>query len=123
MGTGMVRFAQSSHLRMWTSVPQIEAFFTRIRTSLIPISGTGTSSSQSPGSGLLFTSAFINRPTAIDSFVPLVILSPALWLPADMINAQEFPMRARFPTALVFSAISLGTLLQAAIDDPVKLDT
>ena len=59
IGTGMVRWAQSSHFKMWISVPQIDAFFTRTRTSLIPISGTDTSSSQSPGSGLALTSAFI----------------------------------------------------------------
>jgi hypothetical protein len=71
---------------MWTSVPQIDAIFTRIRTSLIPISGTGTSSSQSPGSGLLFTSAFINRPMAIDSIVSAVgrpILAAAVFQAAS----------------------------------------
>src|SRR3954470_18490875 len=42
---------------MWTSVPQIEACFTLIRTSLGPTSGTGTSCISSPGSDLDFTTA------------------------------------------------------------------
>ena len=63
IGTGIVRCAHSSHFRMWMSVPQIDAFFTRTRTSLMPISGTGTSSIHSPGSGLLFTRAFIVLPS------------------------------------------------------------
>src|SRR4051812_35554233 len=36
----------------------MEARRTRIKTSLIPIVGTGTSSSQSPGSAYFFTRAF-----------------------------------------------------------------
>ena len=60
IGTGMVRCAHSSQSRMWISVPQIEAFFTRIRTSLIPISGTGRLRARVRALGdLLFTSAFI----------------------------------------------------------------
>src|SRR6266403_3793005 len=44
---------------MCTSVPQIDAFNTRISTSSPVTFGTGTSSSQRPGSGLAFTTAFI----------------------------------------------------------------
>src|SRR5882672_7518968 len=44
---------------MCTSVPQIAVFLILISTSLGPISGTGTSSIQMPGSALAFTSAFI----------------------------------------------------------------
>ena len=43
---------------MWTSVPQMPVRITLIKTSLIPILGTSISSSQSPCSRLLFTSAF-----------------------------------------------------------------
>jgi hypothetical protein len=38
-------------------VPQIEARWTRIKTSFGPISGTGTSSSANPGARSRFTSA------------------------------------------------------------------
>src|SRR5207237_2543173 len=44
---------------MCTSVPQIEVFLIRMSTSSPPTSGTGTSSSQRPGSALLLTSACI----------------------------------------------------------------
>src|ERR1039458_10344416 len=44
---------------MCRSVPQMPARSTRISTSLIPIVGLGTSSSHSPGSRLLLTSAFM----------------------------------------------------------------
>ena len=57
-GTGIVRWAHASHRWMCTSVPQIPVRLTRIRTSLIPISGSGTSSSQRPASARLLTSAF-----------------------------------------------------------------
>src|SRR5262245_38173400 len=57
-GTGMVLRAHSSQEWMWMSVPQTDARFTRIRTSLIPISGTGTSSIHNPGSANFFTRAF-----------------------------------------------------------------
>src|SRR6185436_8099230 len=43
---------------MCTSVPQIPVRSTRINTSLIPIFGISISSSQRPGSRLLFTRAF-----------------------------------------------------------------
>src|ERR1041385_662276 len=58
-GTGIVALAQSSHSWMCRSVPQMPVFQTRILTSLIPGSGTGTSSTHSPRSALFFTSAFI----------------------------------------------------------------
>src|SRR6188472_140111 len=60
-GTGIVRCAQASQRWMWTSVPQMPVLETRINTSLIPISGSGTSSSQRPGSARLLTSAFTAR--------------------------------------------------------------
>src|SRR5881398_4275930 len=44
---------------MCTSVPQIDAFNTRMSTSSSLTFGTGTSSSQRPGSALAFTTAFI----------------------------------------------------------------
>src|SRR5690349_24419418 len=48
---------------MWTSVPQMPVFRTRIRTSLMPIWGVAMSSSQSPGSRLLLTRAFMDSST------------------------------------------------------------
>src|SRR5437899_1064872 len=59
IGTGIVFCAQASQLYMWTSVPQIDVFVTRMRTSSVPTLGTGTSSSHSPGSARLFTTACI----------------------------------------------------------------
>ena len=56
-GTGIVFCAQASHEWMCRSVPQMPVLRTRISTSLIPTSGSGTSSSQSPGSAFAFTSA------------------------------------------------------------------
>src|SRR6266481_6700655 len=44
---------------MCTSVPQIDAFNTRMSTSSPPRLGTGTFSSHRPGSALAFTTAFI----------------------------------------------------------------
>src|SRR5579875_3113966 len=45
---------------MWRSVPQMPVSSTRIRTSLMPIVGFGTSSIHSPRSARLFTNARIN---------------------------------------------------------------
>ena len=59
MGTGMVFWLQASQFQMCMSVPQMAEVWMRIRTSLGPIVGTGTSSIQSPGSRLLLTSAFM----------------------------------------------------------------
>src|SRR6476620_8757627 len=63
---------------MWPSVPQLEPLWTRIRTSLCPIFGTGTSSRLSPGARSRFTKAGIvlltafklvkRRPSAIIPF-------------------------------------------------------
>src|SRR5512146_58964 len=48
---------------MWTSVPQMALFTTRIITSWTPTSGTGASFTiQMPGSRRDFTSAFITSP-------------------------------------------------------------
>src|SRR5580704_2876039 len=52
---------------MWMSVPQIPVFLTRISTSSDPITGTGTSRSQRPGSSFAFTSAFITKPSSVRS--------------------------------------------------------
>src|SRR5215216_6201175 len=46
---------------MWRSVPQMPVLWTRISTSLIPISGAGTSSSRSPGAASTLTRASITR--------------------------------------------------------------
>src|ERR687892_9361 len=50
---------------MWMSVPQIAALRTLISRSFGPTTGTGTSSIQIPGSGLLFTSAFMSADTEL----------------------------------------------------------
>jgi len=47
---------------MWTSVPQIPVRWTRIKTSLMPKVGPGTSWSQRPGSARALTSAFKGSP-------------------------------------------------------------
>ena len=57
--TGIVFCAHASQEWMCRSVPQIPVRSTRISTSLIPTSGSGTSSSHSPGSAWAFTSARI----------------------------------------------------------------
>ena len=44
---------------MWTSVPQMPVRSTLMRTSLVPIRGIGTSSSQRPGLASFFTRASI----------------------------------------------------------------
>ena len=71
----MAPAAQASHDSMCRSVPQIPALRTRMRTSLMPISGSGTSSSPSPGPDVTFTRARMDtsrangwppsRPTAL----------------------------------------------------------
>src|SRR5437667_8957266 len=58
----IVRAAHGSHEAMWRSVPQIPVLRTRIRTSSIPIVGSGTSHSSRPGPGAVLTSAFMRRP-------------------------------------------------------------
>ena len=60
VGVFMFFCAHSSHLKMWTSVPQIAALRTLINTSVGPISGIGTSSIQMPDSAFAFTSDFIS---------------------------------------------------------------
>ena len=61
-GTGTVRCDHSSQLYICISVPQMDVFLTFIRTSCIPISGTGTSSIQMPGSAYFLTNAFMKKP-------------------------------------------------------------
>ena len=58
IGTGIVRCAQASQARMCRSVPQMPVRSTRISTSLMPTSGSGASTSQSPGRASDFASAF-----------------------------------------------------------------
>src|SRR3954468_20551054 len=79
-GTGTVRCAQASQRWMCTSVPQMPVRCTRIRTSLMPYSGSGTSSSQRPGSGRLFTSARILR----------AIVSPRGWVTSRLMREPRF---------------------------------
>ena len=57
MGTGMVFWAQASQFQMCMSVPQMADLWMRIRTSLGPISGTGTSIMVSPEARSALTSA------------------------------------------------------------------
>src|SRR5437773_4596589 len=59
-GVLMRAAAHASQSKMWTSVPQIEAIFTRMRTSSGVGSGTGTFwTSVLFGADLSFTAAFI----------------------------------------------------------------
>ncbi len=58
IGTGTVAAAQASQEWMCRSVPQIPVFSTLIRTSLMPISGSGTSSRLKPGPAAVFINAF-----------------------------------------------------------------
>src|SRR6476661_8690724 len=62
MGGTTVDAAQSSHCSRCRSVPHRPARSTRILTSVGPVSGSGTSSSSSPGPAVVFTSAR-TRPT------------------------------------------------------------
>src|SRR6478609_1570962 len=55
----IVRWAQASHLLMWTSVPQMEVLRILIRTSLRPGEGTGTSVMIRPGAAVGLTMARI----------------------------------------------------------------
>ena len=55
----MVFCAQASQFQMCTSVPQMLVLRILISTSLMPTSGTGTSSSQRPTSRFALTSAFM----------------------------------------------------------------
>src|SRR6185369_1567671 len=71
---------------MWTSVPQIEPFWTRIRTSFGPMSGTGTSSRWSPGARSRFTRAGIFLLTALKL-------------------VERRPSAIPFPSALAFAAL------------------
>ena len=58
-GGSIVFAAQLSHDSMCRSVPQIPVLWTRIRTSLMPIVGRGTSWSRSPGPASALTRASI----------------------------------------------------------------
>ena len=58
-GVRMVLAAHGSHDSMWRSVPQMPVLRTWTRTSLIPISGRGTSPSSSPAAGRVLTKAHI----------------------------------------------------------------
>src|SRR6476619_5425559 len=60
-GGWMVFCAHGSQSAMCRSVPQMPVLCTRIRTSLIDISGSGTSRSSRPGPAVDLTSACITR--------------------------------------------------------------
>jgi len=59
IGMGIVFFAHSSQLYMWTSVPHIAVLCILINTSLLPTSGSETSSNQMPSLAWLLTNAFM----------------------------------------------------------------
>src|SRR5260370_22171254 len=107
---------------MCRSVPQMPARRTLIRTSLIPISGSGTSSSHSPGSRLLLTSAFIlvgqvgnlrpidNRPVKIFLIKRQADYQSAGRLPTCPTSLlrhvlPQIPMRHLEPHRIVFAEI------------------
>src|SRR5580698_4396888 len=111
---GMVFCAQSSHLKICTSVPQMPARCTRMRTSLMPMRGFSTSSSQRPGSFLLLTSAFMMNLYLLsdsfqDEFGPC--RRSRLWYDLDIIAAfainrdhlfvAAFPFRKVLPSLAV----------------------
>src|SRR6266498_197616 len=64
---------------MCKSVPQMPVFWTRIRTSLMPVLGTGTSSSQRPGFECALTRAFI-------AFMRLAKMDTVLQYPGDNVR-------------------------------------
>src|SRR5690606_32591531 len=51
---------------MWMSVPQMAVFLIRIKTSSGPISGTGASIIQIPGSAFCLARAFMTFPWRLD---------------------------------------------------------
>ena len=63
IGTGMVRWAHSSQLKIWTSVPQMAVRRILMTTSFLPGEGLGTSSSHKPCSRFALTSAFMSCPS------------------------------------------------------------
>src|SRR5690349_12582834 len=66
-GGTIVFAAHASHDSIWRSVPQMPVLRTRMRTSLMPGTGTGTSRSVSPGPASVFTSASMAPLPAIGS--------------------------------------------------------
>jgi hypothetical protein len=58
-GGTIVFAAHGSHDSMWRSVPQIPVRWTRMRTSLMPTAGSGTSMSRRPGRAAVLTRASI----------------------------------------------------------------
>jgi hypothetical protein len=74
----------------------MDARCTRISTSLMPISGVGTSSSHSPGAGLLFTRAFIL----------LGMVSLTRTFPKHSLNLALYQVATMIPIAVALSAFS-----------------
>src|ERR1039458_2415112 len=95
---------------MCRSVPQIPVMRTRTLTSLMPISGSGTSSSQRPQLGLLFTRAFILFDllllTFCDSCVPQSqrIPDPLLYSATEGRTTRK-DQGQRSPAALLFKRL------------------
>src|SRR5690554_5373406 len=86
MGVLMVFCAQSSHLYMCRSVPQMAVLLILISTSLCPGCGTGTSCIHMPFSGRAFTSA---RMLAIAEIL-IVVCYTNLSKVADFLHKIEF---------------------------------
>ncbi len=80
IGTGIVRCAHASQARMCRSVPQMPVRSTRISTSLMPTSGSGASTSQSPGRASDFASAFTPpcSPRRSPSGLPSAVAGPGV---------------------------------------------
>src|SRR6202167_5940107 len=77
---------------MCTSVPHMPARCTRIRTSLMPMRGFSTSSSQRPGSFLLLTSAFMSKPYLLKD--PHQMFAIAVATPLRFSITEGRPVRA-----------------------------
>src|SRR5262245_21281874 len=95
---------------MCKSVPQMPVRSTRISTSLAATSGTGTSSSHSPGLASRLTSAFISWIPVLDPAPKRVWLraSAPAWLPGPHFEPwPDYPTPTR-PTVRAVHAKSKG---------------
>ena len=126
---------------MWTSVPQIPVRSTRMRTSLIPTSGSGTSSSQRPGSARLLTRAFTRAPQSVaecrsgspggESYAGRAFTEPKpsppspRGVPASPDESPEWPSasRARAADAVIPSVRTVERLLDLLLREPVAKQT
>src|ERR1700722_7378215 len=136
IGTGIVFCAQASHTSICTSVPQIPVRNTLISTSLIPIRGNGTSSSQRPGLASFFTRASIvsiavfsrmpferNRPRMRRNRFSVSLLSQ---LKANFVGeASQCPMERRLRYDFLMGSLSrsdnLGRMRDRAVWDIVVI--